>query len=78
MKWERPELEATMREVVRILSGGLPPDPPSDSRKAADAGRVDVDHQFCYLREFAEEEDESTIGGGDADDGDEDDERRRR
>lgn len=50
-EWEKPKFEATLQEVIRILSTGLPADP---NLKKPEAGTLDVSHPFCYLREFVE------------------------
>lgn len=55
--WEKPKFEATMREVIRILSLGLPPDP---KLKKPVAGSLDPRHPLCYLREFVEMSEERT------------------
>lgn len=55
--WEKPKFEATMREVIRILSVGLPLDP---KRKKPVAGSLDPRHPLCYLREFVEISEERT------------------
>ena len=52
--WEKPKFEATMHEVIRILSTGLPPDP---NIKKPVAGSLDPLHPLCYLREFVEAND---------------------
>lgn len=65
-EWEKPKFEATMHEVIRILSAAVPQDP--DQKKPV-AGSLDTSHPFCYMREFVEDSDESgdddeNVGGG--------------
>ncbi|KAL7548577.1 hypothetical protein ACHAWF_018871 [Thalassiosira exigua] len=50
-EWERPKFEATMDEVIRILSTGLLPNPKVEKPVA---GSLNTAHPFCYLREFVE------------------------
>ena len=50
--WEKPKFDATMHEVIRILSTGLPPDP---SLKKPVAGSLDTSNPLCYIREFLDE-----------------------
>lgn len=64
-EWDRAKCDATMREAIRLLSAGLPPEP--DPKKPV-AGALDATHPLCYLREFVEEaregEDRSGAEGG--------------
>ncbi|KAL7473913.1 hypothetical protein ACHAXS_014344 [Conticribra weissflogii] len=48
VEWNQWKFEASMKEAIRILSSGLPPDPP----KKPLAGKIDVNHPLCYIREF--------------------------
>ena len=51
-EWEKPKFEATMHEILRILSTGLPPDP---NLKKPVAGSLDTNNPLCYVREFVED-----------------------
>lgn len=51
-EWEKPKFEATMHEILRILSTGLPPDP---NLKKPVAGSLDTNNPLCYMREFVED-----------------------
>mmetsp|Transcript_35972 Transcript_35972/g.86832 ORF Transcript_35972/g.86832 Transcript_35972/m.86832 type:complete len:637 (-) Transcript_35972:527-2437(-) len=51
-EWEKPKFEATMHEILRILSTGLPPEP---NIKNPVAGSLDISSPLCYLREFVED-----------------------
>lgn len=55
-EWEKSKFEATMQEVIRILSTGLPPDP---NLKKPVAGSLDTSSPLCYVREFVENSEES-------------------
>ena len=43
-EWEKSKFEATMHEVIRVLSTGLPPDP---NLKNPVAGSLDMTHPVC-------------------------------
>ena len=64
-EWEKPKFEATMNEVIRVLSTGLPPDP---NLKKPVAGSLDASHPFCYMREFVDDSEESVEEEGDSND----------
>ena len=55
-EWEKPKFEATMLEVIRILSTGLPSDP---NLKKPVAGSLDISSPLCYIREFVQESEEN-------------------
>ena len=56
--WEKPKLEATMNEVIRILSTGLPPNP---NLKKPVAGSLDTSNPLCYIREFVEDSSDKSV-----------------
>jgi len=55
VEWNQWKFEASMKEAIRILSSELPPDPP----KKPSAGKIDVHHPLCYVREFLEVKNEN-------------------
>mmetsp|Transcript_15658 Transcript_15658/g.28433 ORF Transcript_15658/g.28433 Transcript_15658/m.28433 type:complete len:519 (+) Transcript_15658:1-1557(+) len=64
-EWEKSKFEATMHEVIRVLSTGLPPDP---NLKNPVAGSLDTAHPFCYLREFVKDSEENSGDSEDTED----------
>lgn len=57
-EWEKPKYEATLNEVIRVLSVGLPEDP---NLKKPEAGSLDVNNPFCYLREFIADTESNSV-----------------